>query len=102
MEYEKWVGSHNWNRADDVIDGYPSFNERCRTDTQDLDNLIRWLEYASTGYPAARQTICQEEYWAGLLRNLLCKELIKELMFFSNNTFRVRCALCNDELEGTY
>lgn len=102
MEPKRWIGSHDWKRANDVIDGYPSRNERSQTDTEDLDDLINWLEYGKTsGYIAARNSKEQEEHWATLLRNLLCKDLIKELMFFGDNTFRVRCALCNNELSGT-
>lgn len=102
MEHKRWIGSHEWKRSTDVIDGYPSFNERRKTETQDLDDIIIWLEYGKTsGYIAARQSKEQEEYWAGLIRNILCEKLIKELMFFSDNTFQFKCTHCNDILRGT-
>lgn len=101
MKYERWVGSHNWETSDQSIDGNLSFNERCHTDTQGLDDLIHWLEYANTGYPAARQSVDQEEYWAKLVRNLLCEKLIWELVFFKDNTFRCKCVHCHHIMEGT-
>ena len=101
MKYERWVGSHNWKRSTDIIDGYPSRNERSQTDIQDLDDLVHWLEYANTGYPAARQSVDQEEYWAKLLRNLLCNKLIKNLMFYHDNTFDCKCTQCNHLMKGT-
>lgn len=105
MEYKRWAGKHDWKTANetmnDSIDGDLSFNERCHTETQNLDDLIRWLEYANTGYPATRQTVDQEEYWARLLRNLLCEKLIKNLAFFNNNTFECKCKSCNLKFNGT-
>ena len=101
MEHKRWVGSHGCVSSDESVDGKLSFNERCHTETQDIDDLIHWLEYANTGYPAARQTVDQEEYWAKLLRNLLCEKLIKNLAFFNNNTFECRCKLCNLKFNGT-
>ena len=100
MEHKRWVGSHGCVSSDESVDGKLSFNERCHTETQDIDDLIHWLEYANTGYPAARQTVDQEEYWAKLLRNLLCEKLIKNLAFFNNNTFECRCKLCNLKFNG--
>lgn len=100
MKYKRWVGSHNWERSTDIIDGYPSRNERSQTDTQDLDDLINWLEYNNTGYPAMRQSVTQEEYWAKLVRNLLCKKLVRELVFFEDNSFQCRCNYCNDKILG--
>jgi hypothetical protein len=100
MEHKRWVGIHDWERSNDIIDGYPSFNERTQTNTRDLDDLIHWLEYANTGYPAARQTVDQEEYWAGLLRNLLCEKLIKELIVFDDNSFECKCSVCDARVRG--
>lgn len=100
MKHTIWIGSHNWERSTDIINGYPSFNERTQTNTQDLDDLIHWLEYTHTGYPAARQSVKQEEYWAKLIRNILCEKLIKELVFFEDNSFQCRCCLCNDRIIG--
>ena len=101
MKYERWIGSHNWERSTDIIDGYPSRNERSQTDIQDLDDLINWLEYNNTGYPAMRQTVKQEEHWGKLIRNLLCEKLIWELVFFKDNTFRCKCIHCHHIMEGT-
>ena len=100
MEYERWIGSHDWKRSDDVIDGYPSRNERNQTDTLDLDDLIHWLEYAHTGFPAARHSIQQEEHWAELIRNMLCEKLVHQLIFFEDNTFECRCNHCNNIIRG--
>lgn len=101
MKYKRWIGSHDWETSNQSIDGYPSFNDRCKTDIQDLDDLVHWLEYANTGYPAARQSVDQEEHWGKLVRNLLCEKLIWELVFFGANTFRCKCTHCNHIIEGT-
>ena len=101
MKYERWVGSHNWETSDESVDGNLSFNERCHTETQDLDDLVCWLEYANTGYPAARQSAGQEEHWGKLVRNILCEKLIKELVFFEYNTFKCECTICNYIIRGT-
>ena len=82
MGYERWVGSHGRVRSDESVNGNFSFNDRCHTDTQDIDDLIHWLEYANTGYPAARQSVDQEEHWAKLVKNLLCEKLVKDFKFF--------------------
>jgi hypothetical protein len=101
MEHKRWIGSHDWKRSTDVVDGYPSFNERGKTETQDLDDIIVWLEYGITsGYIAARQSKGQEEYWAELLRNLLCEKLIKELIIFDNNSFECKCCVCDAVIKG--
>lgn len=101
MKYERWIGSHNWETSNQSIDGYPSFNDRCKTDIQDLDDLVCWLEYANTGYPAARQSAAQEERWGKLVRNILCERLIQELVFFADNTFQCKCVHCYNKMRGT-
>ena len=101
MKHERWIGSNDWETINESINGNLSFNERCHTETQDLDDLIHWLEYANTGYPAARQTVDQEEYWAKLLRGLLCEKLIKELHFLKDGcAFEFRCSKCNKLVRG--
>ena len=100
MKYERWIGSHGCVSSDERVDGNLSFNDRSHTETQDIDDLIHWLEYANTGYPAARQSVDQEEYWAKLLRNLLCEDLVKHLVFFNDYTFECRCKLCNLKFNG--
>jgi hypothetical protein len=114
MEHKGWVGSHDWKRSTDVVDGYPSFNERGKTETQDLDDIIVWqtetqdlddiivwLEYGKTsGYIAARQSKKQEEHWAGLIRNILCEKLIKELIIFDDNSFECKCCVCDAVIKG--
>ena len=108
MKYERWIGSHNWETSNQSIDGYPSLNDRCKTDIQDLDDLVHWLEYANTGYPAARQSAGQEEHWAKLVRNLLCERLIKEFDVFHDYAlssewykFECTCSNCNYGMRGS-
>lgn len=95
MEHKRWIGRHgNWERSNESVDGYPSRNERNKTDTLDLDDLINWLEYAHTGYHAARRTIEQEEHWARLLRDMLCESLVKSLIFWGEYRFGFQCKEC--------
>lgn len=105
MIHRRWIGSHDWKRSTDVINGYPSRNERSQTDTQDLDDLIIWLEYGKTsGYIAARQSKEQEEYWGKLVRGILCRELIIELKFFHDgpfNYFHIICSQCERTMCGS-
>ncbi|MCK5386528.1 MAG: hypothetical protein KAJ39_05050 [Gammaproteobacteria bacterium] len=101
MKHKRWIGSYEWETADQNIDRNLSFNERCHTETQDIDDLIHWLEYANTGYPAARQSVDQEEYWAKLIRNLLCEKLIKHLVFFDDSSYQCNCSHCNAIFRGT-
>ena len=108
MKYERWIGSHKWETSDESVDGNLSFNERRHTETQDLDDLIHWLEYANTGYPAARQSADQEEHWGKLVRNLLCEKLIKEFDVFYDYAlgsewykFECTCSNCNYGMRGS-
>ena len=96
MIHERWVGSHgNWKRSNESIDGYPSRNERSQTDTQDLDDLITWLEYGKTsGNIAMRQSQKQEEYWGKLVRSIICEKLTEELAFFEDGSFEFICSQC--------
>ena len=100
MTTNKWLGSEPCETTSESINGHPSFNERCHTNSQNIDDLIHWLEYANTGYPAVRQSVDQEEYWAKLLRNLICEHLIKDLVFFIDNAFIFKCSHCNAIVEG--
>ena len=100
MTTNKWVGSAPCEWTNESINGELSFDERSHTDSQNLDDLIHWLEYANTGYPAVRQSVDQEEHWAKLLRNLICETLINDLVFFIDNTFIFRCSHCNTIVEG--
>ena len=106
MIHERWVGSHgNWKRSNESINRYSSRNERSQTDTQDLDDLIIWLEYGKTsGNIAARQSQEQEEYWGKLVRNILCEKLVKELVFFKDGPFEyfhIICSQCGKTMCGS-
>ena len=50
------------------------FQERIKTNTQNLDDLVRWLEYGkTTGFTAIRNSREQEELWGLQLKELLAK-----------------------------
>ena len=78
-----------------------SFNERCKTNTRNLNDMIRYLEYAKdSGYPAARVDVEQEEYWAMLIRHLLMDDVVHNLIpIYKDNTnkllgVRFMCSNC--------
>ena len=99
IKHNRWIGNHDGKTSNQYVDGYSSFNERCKADTQDLDDLIHWLEYANTGYPAARQSVEQEEHWAELLRDLQCEKLVKELEF-NAYYYKCKCSVCDNTVSG--
>ena len=59
MEHKAWI--KNW-------DGY---RDRSVLQQRNLDDLIRWLEYNHTGFPATRCSEEQENFWAKQLRALM-------------------------------
>ncbi len=78
----KWIGNSGEIKttAEKDLTG-TSFNERCKTNTRNLDDLINYFEYAkNSGYPAARVDVEQEEYWSTLLRHLLMEKVINDLV----------------------
>jgi hypothetical protein len=98
----KWVGK--------MDDKNFEWQERAKTNTRNLDDLIHYLEYRkNTGYPAARVDFEQEEYWAMLLRRMLMKEVINNLVpFYDGNThnkltgIKFTCSNCGYRVELRY
>jgi len=78
----RWKGSNDVVKRTSVIDlTGTSFNERHKTNTRNLDDIIHYLEYAKdSGYQAARVDQEQEEYWATLIRHLLMDKVIRNLI----------------------
>lgn len=74
----RWIGSGGEVKNTGVKDlTGTSHNERGKTRTENLDDMIHYLEYAKySGGQAARVDVEQEEYWATLLRHLLMEKFI--------------------------
>lgn len=97
---EKWKGSSGEVRNLESIDlTGMSFNERCKKNKLNLDDMIHYLEYAKdSGYSAARVNIEQEEYWASLIRHLLMDKVVDLLVPLYENSMicgvRFVCQSC--------
>lgn len=52
-------------------EGHDGYKERAQNDQRNLHDLVRWLEYHKTGFPASRCSTEQEQYWADQLKKLL-------------------------------
>lgn len=78
----RWKGNNGKvERTSDVDLTGTSFNERSKTNTRNLDDMITYLEYGKDSvYEAARVSKEQEEHWAMLLRHLLMDKVIDNLI----------------------
>ena len=92
----KWEGINEYNAH--------KFNSRTIENKQDIDDLIRWLEYRIIGGDSAmRMKPEQEEHWGYLLRDIKMKQCFKELVvFYSARKFEIRCIGCDSKIKGTF
>ena len=91
-----------WESVDEYDE--QEFNSRTIENKQNIDDLIRWLEYRIIGGDSAmRMEPEQEEHWGHLLRNIKMKQCFKELVvFYSDRKFEIRCIECNSKIKGTF
>lgn len=94
---ERWIGSNGITKKTSEKDlSGTSFNERSKTDTRNLDDLIRYLEYSGQ---AARVDIEQEHHWALLLRDLLIRDTITIKTLTEEGYSSFQCNKCGKYME---